>query len=136
MHHALHRGWPALHKTRPAALLTTATVHVAGDCDAKYLTGTSCDDGKKCTEHDKCDNYGVCKGTPTVCAPSAYPQCSYTKCDDYTGAPTFPCLTLRLILRCRTLLIAVAAELEHEQVPVCWRTLARCTLNSQARPLL
>jgi hypothetical protein len=109
---ALHRGWPAVHKTRPAALLTAATVHVAGDCDAKYLTGKSCDDGKKCTEHDKCDNYGICQGKPTVCAPSAYPQCSYTKCDDYTGAPTFPCLILRPTQRCHSApFIAAAAVL-------------------------
>jgi hypothetical protein len=42
--------------------------HVAGDCcDAKPLTGKFCDDGGACTEHETCDSYGACKGTPTAC---------------------------------------------------------------------
>jgi hypothetical protein len=94
MHLALYWSWPPMHyDDRLQRIAHLSQNHVAGNFDAKPLTGKFCDDGGACTEHDTCDSYGACKGTPTACVSKGNPQCSVAKCDECTGAPTCLCST-------------------------------------------
>jgi hypothetical protein len=82
--------------------------HVAGDCDAKPLTGKFCDDGGACTEHDTCDSYGACKGTPTACV--SKPATHNAAWPSATSAPVRPPASaqpLGLTLPCSTLLLLI-----------------------------
>jgi hypothetical protein len=62
----------------------------AGDCKTTHLAGKSCDDGKKCTSHDTCDKYGICKGKATVCNGSHKP-CAKLECNEQSGMERVCC---------------------------------------------
>lgn len=70
----------------PSNALCTTGQCSAGVCDpvrgcvAFPLTGTACDDGDGCTEHDRC-SAGECHGTPVVC-PRDGAACTDQKCVD------------------------------------------------------
>jgi hypothetical protein len=55
----------------------------AGFCDPTFLSGNTCDDGKKCTTGDVC-TMGKCKGMPVTC-PASGKQCSMLTCAEKTG---------------------------------------------------
>lgn len=57
---------------------------VGGACEHQIPTAPStCDDGDKCTQFDRCDA-GVCKGTPRTCAQDN-DVCTTDACDPATG---------------------------------------------------
>lgn len=58
------------------------------DGTCTVLTGSTCDDGKPCTENDKCQSSGACAGTAKVCPGVAGPCTNAGACNPSTGACT------------------------------------------------